>query len=766
MTTLNFALTRTAARDVRAPATRSSSRGSTTTRTSRRGSSSRTTSASSSASSSIHDDTTLDLDDLERQLSDAHAGRRVPARRERGRHAHRRAADRRARARGRRARLGRRRALRRRTGRSTSRRSASTCSSARRTSSSARTSASRSRARELLESWRPYKVRPAPNEPLGHRFETGTLPHELLAGFVAAVEYVESIGWDAIQAHERALGERFLDGPARRLHAARPADDGRPRARPSPSRTTRARRARSRRRLGERGIAVWHGNYYALEVMQRLGLADGGAVRVGLRPLQHRRRGRPPAGGAIRLLILGGTKFLGRAAAEAALARGHEVTLVQPRADEPRPLPGAPRSCTATATATSTRSAGREWDAVVDTSGYVPARRPRRRPSCCATRPVLRLRLDDLRLRRPLRAADRGRRRLAERARRRRGVTGALRRAEGAVRARRRRSVRRPRAIVRPGLIVGPHDPDRPLHVLAAAHRARRRRPRARAAATSRCSSSTCATSAPGSCRSAERRARAAPSTRSTPPLTMARLLEACVRAVNPDARLVWVDERLPARARGRRVDGAAALGRRTPRWRGMHEADVARARGRASRSARSRRRCAARSRGGDDGRRRPEARARGGAAGGVGIVSIRRVTLRAPRARPLSRPRLDGPHEQRGLRDVRRAGADRVPLAARRATSQNMILARLEIDFRSPVELGETSRSASRRRASARRASTSTTCCAQGERARRRGEDRARRLRLRAAARSVEIPDEWRSGSPPDGASSNARPSTTACAS
>ena len=35
-------------------------------------------------------------------------------------------------------------------------------------------------------------------------YETGTAQHELLAGFVAAVEYVESIGWDAITAHERA----------------------------------------------------------------------------------------------------------------------------------------------------------------------------------------------------------------------------------------------------------------------------------------------------------------------------------------------------------------------------------------------------------------------------------------------------------------------------------------------------------------------------------------------------------------------------------
>src|SRR5687768_10653346 len=66
--------------------------------------------------------------------------------------------------------------------------------------------------RELLESWRPYKVRPAPNEPVGRRFEHGTLQHELLAGFVAAVDYMESLGWDAMLSYERALGERFLAG--------------------------------------------------------------------------------------------------------------------------------------------------------------------------------------------------------------------------------------------------------------------------------------------------------------------------------------------------------------------------------------------------------------------------------------------------------------------------------------------------------------------------------------------------------------------------
>src|SRR5205823_8278626 len=55
----------------------------------------------------------------------------------------------------------------------------------------------------LLAGWRPYKVRPQSEVPLGHRFETGTQPFELLAGFVAAVGYVESIGWQRIVGYER-----------------------------------------------------------------------------------------------------------------------------------------------------------------------------------------------------------------------------------------------------------------------------------------------------------------------------------------------------------------------------------------------------------------------------------------------------------------------------------------------------------------------------------------------------------------------------------
>ena len=135
--------------------------------------------------------------------------------------------------------------------------------------------------RELLESWRPYKVRPAPNQPVGHRFETGTLPHELLAGFVAAVEYIASTGWEGIIAWESELGERFLRGlPASCRLIGLPTMEGRV---PTFAFTVDGfSPAEASTRLGDRGIAVWHGNYYALEVMHRLGLEPGGAVRVGI----------------------------------------------------------------------------------------------------------------------------------------------------------------------------------------------------------------------------------------------------------------------------------------------------------------------------------------------------------------------------------------------------------------------------------------------------------------------------------------------------
>ena len=133
---------------------------------------------------------------------------------------------------------------------------------------------------ELLRSWRPYKLRPGADEPVGARFETGTLAHELLAGFVAAVEYLADVGWDAIQAHERALGQRFLDGlPDRCTLYGLESMEGR-----VPTFAFRIDGVAPREaaeRLGARGISVWDGDYYAFEAMTRLGLQPEGAVRAG-----------------------------------------------------------------------------------------------------------------------------------------------------------------------------------------------------------------------------------------------------------------------------------------------------------------------------------------------------------------------------------------------------------------------------------------------------------------------------------------------------
>jgi cysteine desulfurase family protein (TIGR01976 family) len=132
---------------------------------------------------------------------------------------------------------------------------------------------------ELLRRLRPYKVRPAADEPVGHRFETGTLSHEALAGFSAAVEYLRSLGWPAIQSHERALGQRFLDGlPSRyRLYGIRSMD-----GRVPTFMLTHPRRSPDdlAEELARRDIASWPGNYYALEVVDRLGLTEG-ALRIG-----------------------------------------------------------------------------------------------------------------------------------------------------------------------------------------------------------------------------------------------------------------------------------------------------------------------------------------------------------------------------------------------------------------------------------------------------------------------------------------------------
>ena len=142
----------------------------------------------------------------------AHARGRVHARVERGRLADRPGPDRRGRARGRRAGLGGRASTSRRTGACGRATGASTCCSARPTSSSGRTSASPRSAPTWRASLPADRVRPAAETPPGHRFETGTQSHEAVAGTVAAIDYLRSLGdgsldvaFERIQAHEDAL---------------------------------------------------------------------------------------------------------------------------------------------------------------------------------------------------------------------------------------------------------------------------------------------------------------------------------------------------------------------------------------------------------------------------------------------------------------------------------------------------------------------------------------------------------------------------------
>lgn len=135
---------------------------------------------------------------------------------------------------------------------------------------------------DLLAAWQPYKIRPAPDCPSGRRYELGTPQHELLSGFVAAIDYLDSIGWAPILAHEQALGERFLAQlPEQvKLYGASTMH-GRV---PTFAFNLHGQRAEdvARRLAEEHGIAVWWGNHYAVEIIKRLGVDPvDGTVRAG-----------------------------------------------------------------------------------------------------------------------------------------------------------------------------------------------------------------------------------------------------------------------------------------------------------------------------------------------------------------------------------------------------------------------------------------------------------------------------------------------------
>lgn len=133
---------------------------------------------------------------------------------------------------------------------------------------------------ELLEELWPDKLRPAPDE-VPERFETGTPAFESIAGLVAAIEYIEELGFDAIRAREEPLFARMLEGldsiPGVVLHGR--ARDRVPTAMFSVEGVTPVEVARA---LAEERVAVWHGNYYALELSTLLGLEPDGGVRAGV----------------------------------------------------------------------------------------------------------------------------------------------------------------------------------------------------------------------------------------------------------------------------------------------------------------------------------------------------------------------------------------------------------------------------------------------------------------------------------------------------
>ena len=162
---------------------------------------------------------------------------------------------------------------------------------------------------DLLDRLRAYKVRPAPDEPPA-KFETGTQNHEGIAGTLAAVEYLASIGerfgasyeryfpalsgrrlhlktgMSVLRAYDHALSGAILDEletlPGVHVHGI--TDRSRLRERvPTVSFTWEDHHPREiAQALGDQGIYVWDGISYALAVTERLGLEDsGGMVRVG-----------------------------------------------------------------------------------------------------------------------------------------------------------------------------------------------------------------------------------------------------------------------------------------------------------------------------------------------------------------------------------------------------------------------------------------------------------------------------------------------------
>jgi cysteine desulfurase family protein (TIGR01976 family) len=153
--------------------------------------------------------------------------------------------------------------------------------------------------RELLERFDPYKVPPASDE-VPERWETGTQNHEAIAGIRAAIDWIASVAgegpggrrdalrrsFEQLDSHEQRLfavmedGLRAIDGV--RFHGV---ERGQPRTPTAAFTVDGCTPDDVARRLGEEGVFVWNGDFYATTVCDALGLSDrGGLVRAGIAP--------------------------------------------------------------------------------------------------------------------------------------------------------------------------------------------------------------------------------------------------------------------------------------------------------------------------------------------------------------------------------------------------------------------------------------------------------------------------------------------------
>jgi cysteine desulfurase family protein (TIGR01976 family) len=157
--------------------------------------------------------------------------------------------------------------------------------------------------REHLERFQPYKVRPS-HDQIPDRWETGTLAHELIAGIGAAVEYIAEVGRhsnpvaktrrEALAAayrttvlYERRLIASLIEGlqtiPGVRIYGITDPKRFGERCSTLSLRIGDHPPKAIAEFLGKRGIFTWDGNYYALNLTERLQLEQkGGMLRIGL----------------------------------------------------------------------------------------------------------------------------------------------------------------------------------------------------------------------------------------------------------------------------------------------------------------------------------------------------------------------------------------------------------------------------------------------------------------------------------------------------